>query len=284
LEIGYNEATCKELSTLERDIELAEKCGFTAIELRFDMVEKYLASKNLNDLKELFNRHSIRPVTINAIFAINFASEHYWGQIEQKVEFACRIADATKADTLLALPTIEAEPPKYSPEEIKEDTVKSLERLAALGCPHGIRIAFEPLGYKNSCIRNILDSYEIIKSIDKKEVGLAIDAYNLYHWRHLEDLDDLKSVPPEKIFIVHLNDAKKIPAEKLGTFDRVLPGDGMIDCVEYLKTVFSTGYNGVVSVEILSSELWAVPPEILIPQSYEKAKKVIFAAGGGKNF
>jgi len=91
---------------------------------------------------------------------------------------------------------------------------------------------------------------------------------------------DIAKIAPEKIFIVHIDDARKIPFEDLGNFDRVLPGDGVIDCVRFVKTFFDNGYDGVVSVEILNNDLWKIPPEQLIPEAYEKARKIVLTAKG----
>ena len=42
LKLGYNEATCKENSTVENDLLLCEKYGYDYIELRLDMLQEYL--------------------------------------------------------------------------------------------------------------------------------------------------------------------------------------------------------------------------------------------------
>ena len=41
LKLGYNEATCKENSCVEKDLELCEKYGYDYIELRLDMLKEY---------------------------------------------------------------------------------------------------------------------------------------------------------------------------------------------------------------------------------------------------
>ena len=280
MEIGYNEATCKDLSSLEKDLALAEAVGFTAFELRFDMVEKYLAAHSYSDLENLFSRHRIHPVTINAIFSINFASADHWKKIEAQMELAGNIASKSGADILLALPVVGKEPPAYSRQEIIDDTVSVLVKLAEMGNKR-LRIAFEPLGYKYSYVRSIHDAWEIVKQVNRPDVGLALDAYNLYHYDFLNDVDDILQIAPEKIFIVHINDARNIPFEDLGTYDRLLPGDGIIDCVRFIKTLCGCGYDGVVSVEILNYDLWKIPPEQLIREAYEKSRNILLRAKGG---
>jgi 2-keto-myo-inositol isomerase len=279
LELGYNEATCKELSSVDLDVMIAEKCGFTAFELRFDMIEKYLKHHSYDDLAVLFKTHSVKPVTINALFGVNFADDNWWEASEKKVDFARRIYEATGADILLALPTVGKEPCAFSAEKIADDTAEALLKLNKIS---GLKIAFEPLGYRNSTVRGIKVAWEIVKNINSPEIGLAVDCYNLYHFDKLRDITDLVQVDPRKIFIVHLNDAQDIPFEQLEAFNRVLPGDGVINCTAYLKALFATGYDGVISVEVLNTDLWKIPPEELIPEAYVKTAKMVQAAFGGK--
>ena len=50
LKLGYNEATCKENSTVENDLLLCEKYGYDYIELRLDMLQEYLKTHTVDDL------------------------------------------------------------------------------------------------------------------------------------------------------------------------------------------------------------------------------------------
>ncbi len=53
MKIGYNEATAKDCSTLEKDLELCEKYGFDYIEIRLDMLKDYLKTHTSDDLKKI---------------------------------------------------------------------------------------------------------------------------------------------------------------------------------------------------------------------------------------
>ena len=56
LKLGYNEATCKENSTVEKDLALCEKYGYDYIELRLDMLKDYLQTHTVEDLKAFLPR------------------------------------------------------------------------------------------------------------------------------------------------------------------------------------------------------------------------------------
>ena len=54
LKLGFNEATCKENSSVEKDLELCEKYGYDYIELRLDMLKEYFKTHTIDDLKAFF--------------------------------------------------------------------------------------------------------------------------------------------------------------------------------------------------------------------------------------
>ena len=75
LKLGYNEATCKENSTVERDLALCEKYGYDYIELRLDMLKDYIQTHTVEDLKAFFAKSHLRPVAVGSIENINFCNE-----------------------------------------------------------------------------------------------------------------------------------------------------------------------------------------------------------------
>lgn len=74
LKLGYNEATCKENSTVEKDLALCEKYGYDYIELRLDMLKDYLQTHTVEDLKAFFAKSHLKPFAFNSIENINFAT------------------------------------------------------------------------------------------------------------------------------------------------------------------------------------------------------------------
>ena len=56
LQLGFNEATCKENSCVAQDIRLCSKFGYQAIELRLDMLKAYFKAYTIEDLKALLEK------------------------------------------------------------------------------------------------------------------------------------------------------------------------------------------------------------------------------------
>ena len=74
LKLGYNEATCKENSSVEKDLELCEKYGYDYIELRLDMLKEYFKTHTIDDLKAFFAKSHLKPFAFNSIENINFCT------------------------------------------------------------------------------------------------------------------------------------------------------------------------------------------------------------------
>lgn len=276
MRLAYNEATCKQRSSLEQDLDLCVKHGVQEIELRFDMLDRYLESHSREQLAALLRAKDVRPITLNAIFNINFCDEAQWNSIQAQFRRACEFGSLLGANCVIILPSV-MEGGQLPPwESILDDTVRNLKALAKLGGETGMRIAFEPIGDPSRCVRSIRESWEVVRRIDDPSIGLALDAYNLYLHRGLADVEDILQIDPERIFIVHVDDANEnVPLNRLGTFDRVLPGDGAIDLNSFVRAIDETGYAGAYSVEILNQEYWRLPPEALFAEAIEKTKKAL---------
>ena len=77
LKLGFNEATCKENSSVEKDLELCEKYGYDYIELRLDMLKEYFKTHTIDDLKAFFAKSHLKPFAFNSIEDINFRTPEH---------------------------------------------------------------------------------------------------------------------------------------------------------------------------------------------------------------
>ena len=65
---SYNEACGKDCSDLFTDLTLCEKAGFDYIEIRLDMLRKYLETGTLDELSHFFAQSRLKPHAINAVY------------------------------------------------------------------------------------------------------------------------------------------------------------------------------------------------------------------------
>ena len=276
MRVAYNEATCKERSSLETDLRLCKKYAVEQIELRFDLIERYLQNHTPTDMRALVAASGVRPVALNAIFNINFLDEEGKTSIGRQMTRACEIGKLLGVGCLIALPSAGEDLHPHSWPEIVEDSLRNLRWMAGMSADCGMRIAFEPIGARERCVRSIREAWEIVRLADSESIGLTLDAYNLYLYNGLRDVSDLDAIDPNKIFTVHIDDADGGKAfDALGTFDRKLPGDGCIDLDAFVGRLENIGYRGPYSIELLNQEYWRREPESFFVEALEKSRALI---------
>lgn len=275
MELCYNLQTCASHSTLERDVALCAEAGFFYIEIDFAKARNFLENHELSDLTQLLSKYNIKCATINAIFGLNFCTDTQWDEIVKQFDFACDLGKAAGADTVIVLTNERVDlPVDVNDEDIFADTVQALQKLSDRGEKAGMKIALEPVG--TMAVGDIDTAYRIVQCVGRQNVGLAVDDFNLFLWDLGADYEKISEIPSDKIFIVHINDAENIPFARIDQMHRCMPGDGRIDVEKYMTCVRASGYDGIVSVEVLNPAIWKKGPETVISEAFEKGKKFVY--------
>ena len=151
---------------------------------------------------------------------------------------------------------------KVSPQRI--------QRCAKLfdGVGAGMAVEFTPLG----AIPSISDGMEVVRAASRGgRAGLMIDSW---HFCFSDNTwDDLAAVPLEDIAYLQFTDAlapksrDRMVREALHR--RALPGEGVLELARFAATLRDTGYDGMVSVEVLSAALRTVPVDELTRRLYD---------------
>jgi sugar phosphate isomerase/epimerase len=153
------------------------------------------------------------------------------------------------------------------------DAPESLELLRACADQFygaGARIALEWSPYY--ALRTLDRAREMCAAVGLERCGLLVDPWMFSHagdsWASLEDLS------VDEIAYLQLNDAPPPIGDDIvfeSRHRRVLPGSGTIDVRRFADTIRRTGYDGPVSIEVLSKEMRALPPA-------EQARRIIATA------
>jgi 2-keto-myo-inositol isomerase len=273
MKISYNEATAMGCSSLEKDLVLCESIGYDFIEIRLDMLREYLKTNTVNDLKTFFDKSRIKPHAFNALFDINFTSEEEWKVIIDDFMLACDTGKIIGSHYVVVVPTVIKTANNYKDEEIIEDSIKGLIKLSDIGREYSMNLAFEPVG--NCYVGTVKMAWDIVKKINREDVGIAFDAFNLYMYEKKNNFEDMKMIDVEKLFVVHLDDGEDRPVKELDHCYRCFPGEGVIDLKNYVKTLKEMNYTGMISIETFRPEYWRKDPEWVIRQGYETTKKLL---------
>ena len=129
----------------------------------------------------------------------------------------------------------------------------------------GMAIEFSPLGP----VASLQDGLDIVDLSGSDRAGVVVDIWNVSYgpttWEELERLS------ADRIAYVQFNDA--LP--RVGDLDmeamnrRTYPGQGAFEVDRFVSVVRASGWDGVVSVQILSEELRHVPLGEFARRAYE---------------
>lgn len=275
MKLGMNEATCKENSTLEQDLKLCEKYHYDYIEIRLDMLKDYLQRHSIAELQAFFAASNVKPYAFNSIEDINFCTGEQWAKVVELFTFACEMGQKIGNPYIVVVPTVDDAMVNKTDKEIFEDSVKALRKLSGIAAPYGMKLAFEPIGNPRWCVRSLRQCMDIIDAVDRLNVGVALDAFNLFLYDKLRDMDDIELVPAEKIFVYHIDDSEDLPLAELDHCHRLFPGDGIIPLEEITRRLHKKGYDGVASVELFRPEYWAMDADDVFRLAAEKTRRFL---------
>lgn len=284
MKLSYNEACARDCSTLEKDLELCEEAGFDYIEIRLDMLRKYLVNHTPEDLTAFFKKSHIKPHAFNALYLYPEFLSDKDDEVKQKTlldEFllGCIVGKAIGSHYFIVVPPLQSNP-KGGPyrgekEETFRECVRILSSLSDIARPYDMNLCFELVGFERSSVRSIEDADRIVRAVDRDNVGFVFDSYNIYLNGGKNDFEPIMNVQKEKIFAVHLMSGDDVPPSEMGQDRRCFCGSGVVDTDLFLKTLKKAGYDGMVSAETFRPEYWSRTPEWVIKEAYRTEKEAL---------
>lgn len=278
MKICFNETL--DSSNLMDDLELCEKYGYDAIEIRLAYLKDYLKDHSWEELKAWFDTHNIKPYGYNSITDINFRDEEQWKEVTDMFLFACEASEKLGGHSIVVVPTMSEEMINKDEKEIFESSIEALKKLSDLAAPYDVMLGFEPIGEDVFCVRSTKQGWDIVQAVDRDNVGISVDAFNLYDRCGFADIEDLRSLDPAKICVFHINDAVDKPVSELNTMkDRLYPGDGVIQLGEMCGILREIGYDDVASLELFGDWMYEGTPEDVIRDGFEKTRAFLKKQG-----
>ena len=126
----------------------------------------------------------------------------------------------------------------------------------------GIRVGYEALAWGRH-ISDHRDAWEIVRRADLPNVGLILDSFHTL--ARGVDVETIRAIPGDRIFIVQLADAPKIDMDLLhwSRHYRNMPGEGDLDVTGFMRAVAATGYDGPLSLEIFNDQFRGGSPRAI---------------------
>jgi sugar phosphate isomerase/epimerase len=108
-------------------------------------------------------------------------------------------------------------------------------------------------------------------------VGLLLD---VWHWHHAgATTADIVKAGKDGIVHVHFSDAPKLPPDQIRDNERLMPGEGVINLVGFLRALQEIGYQDALSVEVFGRGLKDMTPEEGARLGLETSRAVMRKAG-----
>ncbi|MDO3434981.1 TIM barrel protein [Rhizobium sp. CBN3] len=134
--------------------------------------------------------------------------------------------------------------------------------LGERAAKRGLRVGYEALAWGRH-IHDHRDAWEIVRRADHPKVGLILDSFHTLSRKI--DVNSIRSIPKEKIFIIQLADAPSIDMDLLywSRHFRNMPGEGDLPVLDFMKAVAATGYEGYLSLEIFNDQFRGGSPSAI---------------------
>jgi 4-hydroxyphenylpyruvate dioxygenase len=132
--------------------------------------------------------------------------------------------------------------------------------LGERAAKRGLRVGYEALAWG----RHILDhrdAWEIVRRAGHPNVGLILDSFHTLARKI--DVESIRAIPRDRIFIVQLADAPLIDMDYLywSRHFRCMPGQGDLAVTDFMRAVAATGYDGYLSLEIFNDQFRGGSPK-----------------------
>ena len=239
MKTSYNEACARDCSTLEKDLALCEKAGFDYIEIRLDLLRGWLKEHTVEQLKDFFETHRLKPHAINAVYLhqgmLPDETPDWDDPAMQDFKLACEVGSAIGSGYVIIVPPLD--PSGVFTGDVaaaEQECIRILKKLSALARPYGMKLCFELVGLRKSCVRSIEAADHIVRAVDEDNAGFVFDSYNIHLNGHCNDFSAIKNVQPEKLFAVHLMSADDVPESEMGQDKRCFAGTGVVDTDSFL--------------------------------------------------
>src|SRR5688572_4885062 len=141
------------------------------------------------------------------------------------------------------------------PEELGgiDRAAADFRELGERAAKRGLRVGYEALAWGKH-INDHRDAWEIVRRADHPNVGLILDSFHTLARK--VNVESIRAIPRDKIFIVQLADAPMIDMDYLywSRHFRCMPSQGDLPVKDFMSAVAATGYDGYLSLEIFNDQ------------------------------
>ena len=271
---------CLNSSTIQGDkvpileqLKIAKNAGYDGIEIWLRDVDTYLQNGGtVLDLRKQIDDSglSIEGAIAFAEWIVDDDARREKGLEQAKKEMELVVALGGKRI---------AAPPAGATNGSKLDLNRAAERyrkLLELGASVGCLAMLEVWGFSAN-LHKLSEVLYVASGAQHPDACVLPDIYHLY--KGGSNFQDLPFLAGSKVPMLHMNDYPDLARDAINDADRVYPGDGIAPIAQVLQSLYSTGFNGTLSLELFNRSYWSQDPNQVAKTGLEKMKKAVQSIG-----
>jgi sugar phosphate isomerase/epimerase len=211
-------------------------------------------------MRKILDEHRMRLAEIEVVLGFAATGADRQRQPIPGVDYTDRETEARMFDMAAAFGARHLQAVgTFGTDVLEEQAAEAFAGLCDRAGEHGLLVALEFVPGTN--VPDAGAAVALVAAAGRRNGGLCIDAW--HHFRGARDDDLLRSVPPEQVVMIQLDDGAARPVHPDFVTDTLLnrlpPGDGEFDLVSFLELLWSRGVQAPVSIEVLSADAAARP-------------------------
>jgi 4-hydroxyphenylpyruvate dioxygenase len=237
---------------LNEKLEAIAAAGFKSVEI----FENDLLSFNgtPTDVRRMLEGLGLKTITFQPFRDFEGMPEARRARVFQRAERKFDLMQELGCDLLMICSNV-------SPESLGgiDRASADLREIGDRAAKRGLRVAFEALSWGRH-IHDYRDAWEAVRRADHPNVGLVLDSFHILARK--TDLAAIGAIPHDRIFLVQMADAPLLDMDYLSwsRHYRNFPGQGDLPINDFIKALLSTGYDGLLSLEIFNDQFRAGSP------------------------
>ena len=249
------------VSVYPSEIEMLTGAGMSDGEIRSRVADAGLSIGELDAITTWLPGH-IPPE--------GFPAELAQGLLANTPERLCPMAAAVGARSLTVVEF-------YGTHPSVETAAESFAAACDVAARHGMLLHLEFLPWAG--IPDLSTAWQIVQRADRPNGGLLLDSWHFFRSR--STFEELRAVHGSRVLYVQLADSPSVAEPDLADetqHRRLLPGEGDMDLVRFVRALDAIGCVAPVGVEVFSDELATQPIADVARRAGEAARRVISVA------
>lgn len=234
-------------------LDIAKDAGFETVEVKDAWIDAAVSETGDLSVRKAFESRNLTLANFGLPVNFQDGEDDYQRDLALLPAFAeSRLTLGATRCTAFLWPSIDELPVPYASR-----LARRLRECANVLSTYGVRLGLEFVGphhlrnKKYPFVQDLKQLTSFLEGVGAANVGILMDSYHVYTAE--VPATELLQLSGHQIVHVHINDANEVPAQAHDG-RRLLPGDGQIDLTGFVEALYSVGYSGPISAEVLHQE------------------------------